>query len=200
MQHRLLNINDLSDEEYNYYYSLMSPQKKRRVERFRFPDDKKRTVAGELLARKMIADFCKVNAEDIVFNQNEYSKPYAEKLNVEFNISHSYELVICAISENAIGVDIEKIRDIDDKVMAYVCTREEYAYLNEKGIEKEEKLKRFFEIWTFKEAYFKWKGTGLTDLKSISFFDETINCFNRSELFGEYMISIYNPPKTDKTE
>ena len=195
MQYKILNINDISDEEYEYGYSLMSESKKQKVKRFRFSDDKKRTVAGELLARQMIADYCDVKAEDIVFNHNSYSKPYAENLDVEFNISHSFDLVICAVSDKPIGVDIEKVREIDRKVMSYACNDEEYAFLNEKAIEKEEKLRRFFKIWTFKEAYIKWRGTGLKDLKTVSYFDETINRFNRVETFGEYIISIYNKEK-----
>ncbi len=193
MQYRIININDITDAEYEYGYSLMSESKKQRVDRFRFTKDKKRTVAGELLARKMIAGYCGVKAEDIVFNQNRYSKPYAENLDVQFNISHSYDLVVCAVSNKPVGVDIEKVRELDDKVISFACTGEEYAYVNEKPLEKEEKLKCFFKIWTFKEAYFKCQGTGINDLKSVSYFDNTINHFNREESYGEYIISIYNP-------
>ena len=49
------DIRDLTDTEYNKWYSLMSEDKRHRVDRFRFLDDKKRTVAGEMLARGRFA-------------------------------------------------------------------------------------------------------------------------------------------------
>ena len=193
MQYEIININDFSDEEYELGFSLMNQSKQQRVLKYRFDEDKKRSVFGELLARRMIAERLNLDYKSIVFNQDENSKPYAENLDIEFNISHSGELVICALGDKKIGVDIEKIRDIDDKVFNVVCTNEELSYINDESITKEEKLKRFFEIWTFKEAYFKCLGTGITDLKSISFFDEKIRKFTSNKEYQGYMITIYNP-------
>ena len=61
------DIRELTDKEYYKWYSLMSVEKQHRVDRFRFEDDKKRTVAGEMLARKAISEWCSVNAEDVIF-------------------------------------------------------------------------------------------------------------------------------------
>ena len=88
------NIRDLSDENYIHYYSLMSEEKKRRVDRFRFEDDKKRTVVGEMLARQAISEWCGAAEESITFEKAEHGKPYAKDLNVEFNISHSADMVV----------------------------------------------------------------------------------------------------------
>ena len=191
MEYRIIDINDISDAEYEYYYSLMSNSKKNKTDKYRFNDDKKRTVAGELLARNMIADYCHIDLSSISFRLNRHGKPYADNLNVEFSISHSDDLVICAVNDKPIGVDIEKTREIDDKVIAYACTDDELAYINDKAIDKKEKLKRFFTIWTFKEAYAKYLGTGITDLKLVSFFDKDINQFNITKEYGEYIISFY---------
>ncbi len=74
------DIRDLSELEYRKWYSLMSDSKKKRVDRFRFEDDKKRTVVGEMLARKALAEWCKVAVEDIIFDTTEYGKPFAKGL------------------------------------------------------------------------------------------------------------------------
>lgn len=63
------DIRNLSAAEYDKWYSLMNEDKKRRVDRFRFGDDKKRTVAGEMLACKAIAEWCGVPEENIVFDK-----------------------------------------------------------------------------------------------------------------------------------
>lgn len=96
------DIRDLTNAEYNKWYSLMSEDKQRRVDRFRFVDDKKRTVAGEMLARKAIAEWCNVSPESITFGVKEYGKPYAKDLDVEFNISHSDYMVVCAVDNKPI--------------------------------------------------------------------------------------------------
>lgn len=157
------DIRDLTDEEYAYWYSLMNADKRKRVDRFRVIDDKKRTVAGEMLARKAIAEWCGVEPESITFAIGEHGKPCAVDLDVEFNISHSGDMVVCAVDDKPVGIDIEQIRPIDLSVAKRVCTDEELLYLfghkpTEADFvytEDEEILTRFFEIWTKKEAMVK---------------------------------------------
>ena len=163
------NIRELSDKSYVHYYSLMSKEKKRRVDRFRFEDDKKRTVVGEMLARQSISEWCGVPEESIVFEIAEHGKPYAKDLKVEFNISHSADMVVYVVDDNPVGVDIEKIRPVDLNTAKRIFSEEEIRcvfecipnaedynhYLNDAV------LQRFFELWTKKEAYGKLVGTGL---------------------------------------
>ena len=163
------NIHDLSDEYYAFYYSLMSDEKKQKVNRFRCEDDKKRSVIGEMLARKAISEWCNVAEESIVFNIGEYGKPYTKDLNVEFNISHSADIVVCVVDDNPVGVDVEKIRPINFNIAKQIFNIEEIRYIFEcipqievyNDYQNDAVLKRFFEIWTKKEAYGKLIGTGL---------------------------------------
>jgi 4'-phosphopantetheinyl transferase len=185
--YRLLNVNDVSKTEYDYYHSLMSEGRKKRVELLHFEKDKKLSVCGEMLARKMLAEYCCIPPESIKFSTDENGKPFAENLNVCFNISHSGDYVLCAVSDKNIGADIELMRDIDDKLISYVCCEEELNYVYETGADKE---KRFFEIWTAKEAYFKCIGTGITELKSVSVFDNTVKDRIQTFYHGDYAISI----------
>lgn len=164
------DIRDLNDTEYNKWYSLMSTDKQRRVDRFRFVDDKKRTVVGEMLARKAIAEWCGVSPESISFGKKEQGKPYAKDLTVEFNISHSGDMVVCAVDDKPVGIDIEQIRPIDLSVAKRICADDELLYLF--GYTPTERdftyttdtkiLTRFFELWTAKEAYGKCIGEGIT--------------------------------------
>ena len=163
------SIRDLSDESYIHYYLLMSEEKKRRVDRFRFEDDKKRTVVGEMLARRAISKWCGVPEESIVFEIAEHGKPYAKDLNVEFNISHSADMVVCAVDDNPVGVDIEKIRSVDLNTAKRIFNDWEIRYIFECIPDVEDYncylndavLQRFFELWTKKEAYGKLLGVGL---------------------------------------
>lgn len=167
----IISIRDVSQEEYEKYFSLMSPEKQQRVERFRFEDGKKRTVAGEMLARRMISGQCKIKEDKIVFKTSEKGKPYTKSADIHFNISHSDEFILCAVNDGPIGVDIEKIRDINEMVIKHACNPKELEYVYEKGVSKQESLKRFFEIWTYKEACFKHKGTGIEDFQALDYFN-----------------------------
>ena len=171
MVKQFINIRNIPDDVYEKYFSLMTDEKKKRVERFRFEDGKKRTVIGEMLARKMICEQCKVDEEKIIFKTDHKGKPYTKSADICFNVSHSDELVLCAVNDTTIGVDIEKIREINDSVIRHTCNGNELDYVYEKGISRQETLKRFFEIWTFKEACFKYRGTGIDEFLALDYFD-----------------------------
>ena len=188
------DVRDLSDDEYTKWYSLMDNEKKQRVDKFRFDDDKKRTVAGEMLARKAISEWCKVAPESITFGIKEHGKPYAKGLPVEFNISHSGDMVVCAVDDNPVGIDIEQIRPIDLTVAKRICTEEELIYLFSHAPTAEDfvyttdtaVLNRFFELWTAKEAYGKYNGIGLIN-NNTDFIKDYIKII-RSD---NYILSIY---------
>lgn len=188
------DIKDLTENEYNKWYSLMSKEKQLRVVKFRFEDDKKRTVAGEMLARKAIADWCSVLPQSIVFENDEHGKPYAKGLSVYFNISHSKDMVVCALDDKPVGIDVERIRNIDLAVAKRICTEEELCYIfghtednqdfalsSDNGV-----LKRFFELWTAKEACVKCSGAGVSGIKT-AVDKSRIQSF----YFDDYIVSIY---------
>lgn len=191
------DIRDLTDTEYDKWYSLMSEDKQRRVDRFRFEDDKKRTVAGEMLARRAISEWCNVAPESIVFGIKEHGKPYAKDLSVEFNISHSGNMVVCAVNDGPIGIDIEQIRPVDLSVAEHICTDKELIYIfGHTPIKQDFKyttdieiLERFFEIWTFKEAYGKSIGKGF-----VMFLPDVKQSFVKLIENG-YVLSIYEKEK-----
>lgn len=112
-----------------------------------------------------------------------HGKPYFQGTDIHFNISHSGDFKVLAIAETPVGVDIEKVRKADLRVAKRFCENE-YNYITQKDSEH-----RFFKVWTKKEAYLKYKGTGLRGgLDSFDVFSlpEDINTFR----FKEYFISV----------
>lgn len=170
------NIHELTDAKYQKWYSLANAEKRNRVDRMRMIDDRKRSIAGEMLARHAISEWCKILPEEIVFDKDELGKPFAKNLPVEFNISHSGALVVCAVDSTPVGIDVEQIRSIDWKLAKFVCTEEELVYMRGENLAAQkldvlptqDMLRRFFEIWTAKEAYVKCTGTGIVNPKSVN--------------------------------
>lgn len=181
MKLKIFSISKLTQEEYNHWFVLMDCEKQKKVNKYRNVEDKKRTVIGEMLARQLISDQLNINPEEIIFEIGEFGKPRVKNLCVEFNISHSDDYVVCCISDKPIGVDIEKISSVSFNLINKICTQQDIDYIflkkgkqiadfTDEDIGKVE-MKRFYEIWTYKEAYFKSVGTGIRNLKSISICD-----------------------------
>lgn len=81
---------------------------------------------------------------------------------VHFNLSHSGDLGVIAISaEAAVGVDVETVRDrahLERLTRARFAPAEADAIL---ALEGEERRRAFYSVWTRKEAYLKAIGLGL---------------------------------------
>lgn len=90
-------------------------------------------------------------------------KPYLlNEPHIYFNISHSGDYVICAISEEEVGADIQEHRQVKQGLVERFFSREENELLKEhnetQGITKEE---LFYRIWAVKEAHMKLTGKGM---------------------------------------
>ncbi len=85
----------------------------------------------------------------------------------DFNITHTRDLVACAqASEGYVGIDTEKVRDIDLNAFGRFLDTHEYARL--RGDRQ-----RFFELWTQKEAVVKAHGDGgIVNLRAVRIAEE----------------------------
>lgn len=166
-----ININDYSDNDYNHWYSLMTESRKARVDGLRFDNDKKRTVFGEMLAKKSLAQIAHIDAENIQIETGLNGKPYAKDIQMYFSISHSTQLVVCAVDSKPVGIDVEKIKRVNLSIAKRICTDDDLVFLFGKmpeesdysDNENKDILLRFFKLWTAKEAYVKMKGSGIRD-------------------------------------
>ena len=181
-------ISNLTEEEYSNAFALMSDLRKAEVERMRFEGDKKRSVLGEWLARKAVSALCGLSEKDILFAKTENGKPYCLNAETFFSISHCKDMAVCVAHNGEIGIDVELIRDIDYRITRFACVDADLDYLNSAESEEEKQL-RFFRIWTAKEAYVKYIGTGIRDLKTISYAEIAKHCQTRIE--DGYMITVY---------
>ena len=75
-----------------------------------------------------------------------------------FSISHSGDMAVCAFSNTEVGIDIEKVSDVDPELLA-VLRPEELAYL--RRFPEDHQARVFFRLWTQKESLVKANGAGL---------------------------------------
>lgn len=91
----------------------------------------------------------------------ENSKPYFDRRpSLHFNVSHSGQWVVAAFSDKPVGIDIEKIREVNLQIAHRFFSPEEISNL----MRTPEHIRKscFFNFWTLKESYLKAIGTGLT--------------------------------------
>lgn len=158
-----INICDIDSAQFNVWFNQMDNERKNIILQTKTEHKRNLRIAADALCRKAISDFCGISPAEIVFKYTQTGKPYIKGLPVHFSISHSGDMAVCVVSDNEIGIDIEKIRDINPRICERFATKEETEYIRnfKNGL---------FEIWTLKEAYFKCIGTGLNkDIKNVSF-------------------------------
>ncbi len=150
---------DKYDEILNNFMPFMEEDKKNRIRKFVNKEDKIRTVIGDILARVVIYTKTKIKNEQIIFRCNEYGKPYCNQ-DIFFNISHAGCWVVCAVGDVEVGIDIEKIEEMDLSIAKDFFSSQENKDLDKKN--KEDKLEYFYDLWTLKESYLKAWGRGLS--------------------------------------
>lgn len=152
------DVRELDDPElFSRIYSRVSSDRKAKTDRMVFKKDKKLSLgAGALLEYVLSAH----GVTDLTFTTEHNKKPrLANEDGIKFNISHSGTKVICAVSDNDIGCDVEKITDIDMEIAKRFFFAEEYKALM-KCADRAERNDLFFRYWTLKESFMKATGLG----------------------------------------
>ena len=144
-------------------FKLLSLNRRDKVDNFRFERDKKLSSGAYLLLKKLLDEYGLTNP---TFKFGKYGKAYiSNSENIYFNLSHSSKLVVCAISDREVGVDVEYIDPTIDLNIAknYFYNSEYENIMNSKNPSDE-----FFKYWVLKESYMKYTGLGF-NLKLDSF-------------------------------
>jgi 4'-phosphopantetheinyl transferase len=97
---------------------VLSDDERGRAERYVFQKDGQHFIVCRAMLRHILGRYLKMDPGQISFLYSHFGKPYlAEKQNgmfVRFNISHSGELALVAVTRNReLGVDIDRIRPDD---------------------------------------------------------------------------------------
>lgn len=164
----------IQQPELLYAYSqLLSPEETTKQQRFRFEKDRHSALITRAFVRDLLSYYADVSPADWVFAKGLKDKPEIVNppLPLRFNISHTDNLIICAVMLNDdIGCDVENTKRTSD-----VLSIAKHAFSN---VEVNDlltqptmlQISRFFDYWTLKESYIKAWGLGLSiPLKDFSF-------------------------------
>lgn len=155
----------LSDVDAESAQAVLSIDERRRAERFRFPRDRDRFVKSRGSLRNILAAYCEEPPEHLPLVVDPFGKPFLDRpsRDLRFNLSHSGRHCLIAVTEgHEVGVDVEQLRpDFEWADVAARCfTPGEKDFVL--AHPPDQRLRAFFTSWTFKEAWLKAAGTGLS--------------------------------------
>lgn len=185
---------------YQAAYQKVTNERRIKIDRLRSRVDKQLSLGVELLLMQGL-ERLGMNLKEMIYHYGTNGKPYLTGggQNVYFNVSHSGEIALCAISSQEIGCDVEKISDVNLKIAKRFFFPTEYNIIKE---QKTPELRRemFFRLWTLKESYVKMTGLGM-NLPMDSFciyFDEAGISVKREPDHRVCYFQEYNPGQNYK--
>lgn len=166
--------------EYEKYLSYASKERLEKINKLKHDCDKSISLISHLFAKWQISRDLSIPFDNVTLLFNEHGKPYIEKEDYHFSISHSQNIIAFTSHSSPVGIDIQKIDETSSLSAMRFFTEQEKEYI-------QSSTDRFFEIWTKKEAYLKMLGVGLSKplssfnvLSIPSFFSTKIDNFHLS--------------------
>ncbi|HQT21506.1 MAG: hypothetical protein B7X86_01110 [Sphingobacteriales bacterium 17-39-43] len=184
--------NKLVHSEFSRYLKLLPLAIQENILKYSRWQDAHASLYGKLLLshglKELGLDFSLDNLK-----YTNYKRPYIEG-NVDFNISHSGDHVVCAFStKSKIGIDLEKIKAISISDFKNQFHEQEWDHI----MTSENKYLWFYYYWTAKEAVIKADGRGLSipfiELRvkdQHAFLDENLWHLKTIDLFENYLLQV----------
>lgn len=143
-----------------HYTSVLTNNELETAMRFRYTKDQQRSISGKYICRTVLAQFLDTPPAQIEFGFSLYKKPVIK--GIEFNISHSGDYILFAVSPVPVGIDVEFISaDFPyQHIIPGHFNTAETAFICEGGTAE---LLNFYTLWTRKEAILKATAEGLVD-------------------------------------
>jgi 4'-phosphopantetheinyl transferase len=147
---------------------LLSEREEARAARFKVERARESFLVSRGVLRRLLGEVLKSEPDTIQFGEGPHGKPFLAGAHsgcgLEFNVSHSGDLVLFAISRRGpVGVDVELNEDtvnVEALARRHFSPAEADQLLSEGRVE--DRMPSFYRCWTRKEAYLKARGTGLT--------------------------------------
>lgn len=144
---------------------LIDLERKQRLEKIKRKEDRFRSIGAGLLLRYVYMQKYHVHEgwERVQIYKNSYGKPSVKgKEDFFFSLTHSGSYAGICVDDCECGIDIQEMKPFKMRLAERFFDASEYEMLrNEQDYERQREL--FYRIWTAKESFVKYQGTGLAD-------------------------------------
>ena len=153
--------------------------------------DRCRSLAASLLLKKALEEEG-ISYEAVCFTKEPAGKRKLLQNGLFFNLAHAQELAVCVISDQQVGVDVERRDRLEGKeqsrklqIAKKILTPEEWKFWKKADCQ----TKELISIWTKKESYVKMTGKGLSE--NLTTVDTLSDAFYQQILVDDaYIISV----------
>lgn len=151
---------NVADDMLDALANLLTIPERARADRYRFSEDRRRSIVARAATRRFIGRYLGIDPSALIIDEEEFGKPVLRGREIEFNASHSGDLVALAFAkETAVGVDVERRRTLTDTL---ALARRYFSAEEVANVESADDAGHaFFSIWTAKEAIVKASGKGI---------------------------------------
>jgi len=145
---------------------LLTDDERAANERYRQEKDRRLHLVARALVRNTLSRYADVAPAAWRFAAEDYGKPQVAgaeaALGLKFNISHTPQMVVCAVANGRdVGVDVEsRDREVNLDIADRFFARSEVEHLRRRP--SHEQFATFLAFWTLKESYIKARGKGLS--------------------------------------
>ena len=167
--------------------ALLSSYRKEKLDVQTAPSARRESVFSELLLCCALCDSGFQIDGPLEISEGEHGKPFLTGREVFFNLSHSSDMLLCALSDCEVGADVQIRSEAKLPLMERFFAEDERAYV----LSAQDTDDAFTEIWTEKESWIKRCGLGLAlPLRSFSVLDKNIAPLLAHRGEGEYHLSV----------
>jgi 4'-phosphopantetheinyl transferase len=141
---------------------VLSAEERKQRDRFRMPSDRRDYTLAHNLLRRSLSRYAATRPEGWEFVREMDGKPRLHPAALSFNLTHSRDLVACAIARAMpLGIDVERtdrLIEVAQLATQFFSASEAASLRRAQGDQRN----RFFDLWTLKEAFVKAIGLGLS--------------------------------------
>lgn len=174
------------------FSNLLSQQRSKKIQKFKKQSNQKESAIAYVLLRLAVYETTGYKAI-LEFDEASQKKPHLNfELGLQFNLSHCKECVVCGLSKEDIGVDVQEFVPYTPEYQN-ILTLDELEYIRHTSTSDV----AFSRIWTLKESYGKALGCGICyNLNQVSMIDKNqfvkeLNGYQlTSFIMNNYIVSV----------
>ncbi len=156
MVYYLDSVQNIGEAEVQSLSVFLSPERREAVSRYRFAKDRVQSALAFLLLRYGLIKVYGITSIPNI-EKSSHGKPFLPAYpHIHFNISHCEKAVACGFGNGPIGVDVQHMVPYKESIAKFFMTEEErkQAILGDSD-------RLFTRLWTLKECYGKYSGSGI---------------------------------------
>ena len=143
--------------------TLLNEAEHKRANSYYQQKDRERFIVSRVALRQLLGQYTGLQPQDIAFTIGPNKKPFIQNAAnpIHYNVSHSGDKILIAISDHEVGIDVEHIQlDFDYEEIIPTCfSTAEATYIRTSPDPRH----TFYRLWTRKEALLKGTAKGVDD-------------------------------------